>query len=149
MKLTVLHEPIGQPRPRARVLPAKPGKKPVATMYDDKKHPVTGFKAAIVAAAKAEGVVVSDKPISLELQFFFPRPQRLTWKKREMERCIHGGKPDIDNLAKAFLDALNGIAWQDDGQVWNLRLTKWYCDGKEAPHVEAEWYEDEPDGICF
>ena len=31
---------------------------------------------------------------------------------------------DIDNLAKAILDALTGICWQDDSQISELQITK-------------------------
>jgi crossover junction endodeoxyribonuclease RusA len=38
---------------------------------------------------------------------------------------LHGlREPDADNLAKAFLDALNGIAWNDDRQVRKLTVEK-------------------------
>lgn len=33
-------------------------------------------------------------------------------------------KPDIDNVAKIVLDALNGIAWEDDAQVVSLTVSK-------------------------
>lgn len=33
-------------------------------------------------------------------------------------------KPDIDNVAKAVLDALNGVAYEDDRQVVSLNVTK-------------------------
>ena len=35
-------------------------------------------------------------------------------------------KPDIDNCAKSILDALNGIAYDDDGQIAKLEVTKIY-----------------------
>lgn len=147
MKLTVHHEPIGQPRPRARVLP---GPKPIATMYDDKKHPVTGFKQAIRDAAQAAGIVCSEKPISLSFTAIFPRPQSLVWKTKPMPRRLHTSKPDFDNVLKAILDALNGIAWKDDAQVCGMfQSRKWIADGSEQPHVVIEWYEEDPDGIPF
>lgn len=34
-------------------------------------------------------------------------------------------KPDADNIAK-LLDALNLMAWTDDAQIVDLRVTKWY-----------------------
>ena len=40
---------------------------------------------------------------------------------------------DIDNLAKAVLDALNGICWQDDSQISDLHVTKNLAD---TPHIE-------------
>lgn len=33
-------------------------------------------------------------------------------------------KPDIDNVAKIVLDALNGVAWEDDAQVVRLTVSK-------------------------
>jgi len=35
-------------------------------------------------------------------------------------------KPDIDNITKAVLDALNGVAYQDDKQVIKLEAFKRY-----------------------
>ena len=33
-------------------------------------------------------------------------------------------RPDADNIAKAVLDALNGVAWRDDAQVVRLVVVK-------------------------
>lgn len=35
-------------------------------------------------------------------------------------------KPDIDNVLKVVLDALNKIAYADDKQVVEVRCRKWY-----------------------
>lgn len=35
------------------------------------------------------------------------------------------GKPDCDNIAKAVLDALNGVAFDDDSQVVTLVVRKY------------------------
>lgn len=42
-------------------------------------------------------------------------------------------KHDIDNL-KALLDALNGVLWEDDGQIIDLHTRKHF--DKEHPRVE-------------
>lgn len=34
-------------------------------------------------------------------------------------------KPDVDNIAKLVMDALNGVAYVDDCQVRELRVTKY------------------------
>lgn len=44
-------------------------------------------------------------------------------------------KHDVDNI-KVLLDALSGIAWEDDGQIVDLRTRK-HVD-KERPRVEIE-----------
>ena len=37
-------------------------------------------------------------------------------------------KPDCDNIAKIVLDALNGLAYDDDSQVTELEVHKFYGD---------------------
>lgn len=37
-------------------------------------------------------------------------------------------KPDADNIAKIVLDALNGLAYEDDKQVTGLLVTKKYSE---------------------
>lgn len=37
-------------------------------------------------------------------------------------------KPDCDNIAKIVLDALNGLAYDDDSQVTDLEVHKFYGD---------------------
>lgn len=59
--------------------------------------------------------------------------------KKQAERMRKGElrptkKPDTDNIAKIICDSLNGIAWHDDAQVVNLRVSKWYSD---TPQVEV------------
>ena len=44
-------------------------------------------------------------------------------------------KPDSDNIAKAILDALNGVAYYDDSQIVELTIKKEYG---EAARVEVE-----------
>lgn len=41
----------------------------------------------------------------------------------------HTVKPDLDNLTKALLDALNNIAWHDDAQIVDLQVCKGYTTG--------------------
>jgi Holliday junction resolvase RusA-like endonuclease len=48
-------------------------------------------------------------------------------------------KPDIDNIAKCFLDGMNGIVYLDDKQVVSLHITKVYA---ETPAVEVMVKED-------
>lgn len=56
-------------------------------------------------------------------------PARFSKKKREA--ALRGeikpsGKPDVDNIAKSILDALNGVAYYDDSGVISLTVEKVY-----------------------
>lgn len=80
-------------------------------------------KEAIARAAKAAGVTLIEKPdiAIVVMKFYLPRPKRGKYTDPIDRR-------DLDNLAKCVLDALNGIAWDDDGQVCELFLYKFYAD---------------------
>jgi Holliday junction resolvase RusA-like endonuclease len=50
-------------------------------------------------------------------------------------------KPDLDNIAKIVLDSLNGLAYKDDSQVFQLTISKqWARDGR--PHVTVSIIEE-------
>ena len=47
---------------------------------------------------------------------------------------------DIDNLAKAILDGVNGVLWKDDSQISDLHITKNLAD---TPHITLSIEEAE------
>ena len=62
----------------------------------------------------------------------FPIPKSYTKKQRELIRAgkmFPLVKPDGDNIAKAVMDALNGIAYDDDKQIADIRCFKRYACG--------------------
>lgn len=48
-------------------------------------------------------------------------------------------KPDIDNITKIILDALNAIAFKDDNQITKLEIEKKYSE-EERVYVKIEEY---------
>ena len=59
---------------------------------------------------------------------------------------IMPGKPDLDNVVKAVLDALNGTVFTDDSQVVSLVAGKHWQNAEEGygPGVDVAvwWYAD-------
>lgn len=53
-------------------------------------------------------------------------PAKSLSKKKKAELMMQSPmlKPDVDNIAKIVLDALNGLAWKDDKQVVYLDIEK-------------------------
>ena len=53
-----------------------------------------------------------------------------SWTKKKKQQAVSNeitpGRPDIDNISKAALDALNGVVFKDDDQVVELRVIKRY-----------------------
>ena len=57
-------------------------------------------------------------------------------EKRRLPGTPYLHKPDADNVAKAVLDALNGIAFSDDSQITELHVYKQYSAG--AGNVQVQ-----------
>lgn len=147
IRFTVPAVPISQPRPHAvgrmiggrissRVHEVTSIKKADGTR---KPHPINAYKATVRHAA---ALAYSDEPLTgpldVRLTFVMPRPQALMWKAKEMVRLPHVVKPDCDNLIKSTLDALKGLTWKDDTQIFTLQASKWIAGGSEQPHVVIE-----------
>lgn len=73
--------------------------------------------------------IVEGKSIMIEIEFRMPIPQSYSNKKKaELEWAPHNKKPDLDNLVKAVLDALNGVAFEDDSLISDINAGKIYAE---------------------
>lgn len=82
----------------------------------------------------------TGQPIRVSVAAHFPVPKSTSKKKRlGMEGAPHIKKPDADNVAKAVLDALNGLAFEDDSRIYILNVAKRYTLGEPRVEVTMEW----------
>jgi len=88
-------------------------------------------REAAQLAAQAQGFIKHDKgtPLKASVTAWFPVPA--SWPKKKRAAALSDAlypavKPDADNIAKAVLDALNGIAFHDDKQVVSCTVSKRY-----------------------
>ena len=134
IEITVPSVPVAMPRQRFRTV--NTANRSFVQNYTPVKHPVQDFKATIrlAFAAAYQGSPLSG-PLRCDLVFVMPRPQSMVWKTRKMPRDFHAKKPDRDNLDKAVMDALKGLAWNDDAQICQGSIEKWIAGGDEQPHV--------------
>ena len=66
--------------------------------------------------------------LGIDLYFYLPIPKSVSKKKRERMFYVTK-KPDIDNLVKAVLDAINYTnLWEDDSRIASLKAIKAYSD---------------------
>ena len=75
----------------------------------------------------------SSEPLKTALEaFIYVRlPVPKSYPKKRVAACLSGlerpcKKPDIDNIAKTYLDAMNGVIFKDDTQVVDLHVKKVY-----------------------
>jgi Holliday junction resolvase RusA-like endonuclease len=66
--------------------------------------------------------------VSMRVHAVFKLPQRIPKGDPRRMGSPHTFTPDADNLGKLVKDALNGIAYKDDSQVSDLRVTKQWSD---------------------
>lgn len=85
-----------------------------------------------------------DGPVAMVIDFYFSIPKSTPKYKRGKMlsgEIPHTKKKDIDNLCKSVMDGLNGVAYNDDGQVCVLCATKNYG---EEPHINIGITEFHP-----
>ena len=90
---------------------------------------VKPYRALVsLAASQARTEAPTQQPVGIAIAFVFVRPKSHYTSKGELRAGApsHPGKPDIDKLCRAVLDALTGILYHDDAQVVSLSATKRY-----------------------
>ena len=69
--------------------------------------------------------------LSMSVMAYYPIPKSTSKKKREQMLkgiLLPDKKPDIDNVLKCICDALNKIAYDDDKQIINMSISKYYSE---------------------
>ena len=134
ISFTVIGNPVGKGRPKFSTVNGH------AVAYTPKK--TANYETLVKLSYQQQcgdcKPFDKDLPLTATITAYFPIPKSVSKRKREIMQgglVPHTKKPDADNLAKAVLDALNGIAYQDDSQIAALRVTKYYS---EEPHVDVE-----------
>jgi len=85
--------------------------------------------------SKYGNIIPTGKPLEVVIKFYMPMPRSVSKKLREplLTGVMHTVKPDIDNLIKMVLDALNKVAYEDDKQIVDIYAYKRYS---EQPRTE-------------
>ncbi len=84
--------------------------------------------------------------VNLTIRAFLTIPTSWSLKKQQaaaIGAIAHTKRPDLDNIVKAIKDGANGVTWEDDSQVIDVRASKQYG----TPRVEVEiticgWRDD-------
>jgi Holliday junction resolvase RusA-like endonuclease len=116
-------EPVPQPRPRVSTRGG------FARAYVPAKHPVHAYRQSLAAAARAAGLSDTGEPLSVVIDAVFVRPKSHMRRGGVKPDAPKLPRPDVDNIAKACLDALQDVIG-DDTCVARLVIEKSY--GTEA-----------------
>ena len=114
----------------------QPKERPRATRtghtYTPKK--TRAYEEAVRAAyMEQHGQTMLTGPLAAEITVYMAVPASAPKQAREAMMAgeiLPTKRPDIDNVAKGILDALNGLAFEDDRQIAGLLIRKRYDDGQ-------------------
>ena len=125
-RFSVEGTPKPQPRPRAYVRGRH------ASVYNPDS--ADEWKAAVrEMAIKFAPPRPWKGPVAMDLALWLPRPKRLKVAGAS-DYDAHDGTPDVDNLAKAVLDAMSDCGWWlDDRQVSSLTAKKYWAMAPKGP----------------
>ena len=135
-KLIIPGQPVPQGRPRFS------NQGGFVRAYDPPKS--REYKKHILYHAKRQKAYKMKGALEVEILIFKKNLSNFNKaKKNAAEARIFRPttKPDADNYAKGVLDALKGVAWEDDGQVVDLIARKYYS---ANPRIEITIKELEP-----
>jgi Holliday junction resolvase RusA-like endonuclease len=89
--------------------------------HSDPKH--IAFKKDVIRLATPQIDYPLAGPLRCEIVLYIKRPKSVKSKYPTGKRT-----GDVDNHAKAVLDALNSYAYVDDSQIVSLMVSKYYRD---------------------
>ena len=122
-------DPVPQPRPRVSTAGG------FARAYVPKSHAIHGYRQAVALAARAAGVTQATGPVSVIVDAVFGRPKSHMNKSGVKPTAPVLPRPDVDNLGKAVLDALQDVMG-DDTMVSRLLVEKsWGTEGRTTVRV--------------
>ena len=101
---------LGKPRPRVN----RNGRVWTPKKFKD-------YEKKIANAYIDAGGEILEGCVSVIVRTFRSLPKS---RPKKLESEPDNFKPDVDNIGKIFLDALNGVAYKDDKQVVLLCVTK-------------------------
>lgn len=140
--ITVLGQPLGKQRPRAT------SRNGFVSVYTPQQ--TINYETLINLEYRQQSGVFyeKDKQLKLNIRCFYEIPQSIS--NRKCNLCITGVirplvKPDVDNVAKTIMDALNGVAYADDKQIVELKIIKQYS---LQPKLEFSLEEIKTKGDC-
>lgn len=140
IKLVIPGQPKSWARPRAgRGASGKP------FFFEDKK--VTNWRNLIIMVAQEYitkqpsfqmlgGDQKHPVPLKIEVTFYLPRPMKYCRKKDYSGPIPCFTRPDLDNLYKGVVDALQDVIFRDDALIYSMQVHKLFHSKDGRPWTE-------------
>lgn len=129
---------IGRPIKIVLTIPGEPRGKARPRFNSRSKHPYTPiatqqYEALIVHTYRQRYSDIAFPTGALDLRirayFSIPKSDPQKAKLKKLQNDIRPTKrPDMDNIMKIVADALNKVAYNDDAQIVDCQVRKFYAD---------------------
>ena len=98
-----------------------------------------------MAKSAMNGLPLFNGPLSIIIDAYFTIPE--SWSNLKKQKAVCGlirpsKRPDIDNLGKLVFDSLNKIVYNDDSQIVDCRIRK-YFDNQARLEITVASLEDQ------
>jgi len=123
--LIVPGDPVGKGRPRMTTRAGFAHAYSPPKTVDAEKRIQTAFKAVY----RNYEPIAKGTPIRARIKAFYAEPASMS---KTLRNAAEAGllkptkKPDLDNVVKLILDALNGLAYEDDSSICSIEAEKYY-----------------------
>ena len=119
-------DPVGKQRPR------------VANGHAYTPEKTKAYESKVAWAWKQARGSKLEGPVLMRIVWHYPIPKRAAEANRAAmlkSEIMPTTRPDLDNVCKSIMDALNGVAYGDDSQIVSLTAIRRYA---EEPGVFVE-----------
>jgi Holliday junction resolvase RusA-like endonuclease len=131
LDFSVLGKPLPKKRWRIQEFDKNGNRLPRVKKYYPGAEDEKAFAKTALHSIRSQGILTPlDGPLALHVTYYMPMIKSMPkWKQRDVLRGLHVWHtvtPDASNLLKFTEDALNKIAWMDDGRISRIVLDKVY-----------------------
>ncbi|HGG0416123.1 TPA: RusA family crossover junction endodeoxyribonuclease [Clostridium sporogenes] len=130
MKIVIPGEPKGKARPRMSTKADIVYTPKKTVEYENWVRQCYCMSKLSFDKNKLEGALKAKIGVYMSIPKSISKKKRQYMLKGELRPTK---KPDVDNICKIILDSLNGLAYDDDKQIVDCWIGKWYG---EEPRVE-------------
>lgn len=118
--MTLAFRILGQPTPKGRPRISTHSGYPIAYTPARTRSAEADLRAQLVSQLPASFTPLGG-PLIISMRFYLQKP-----KSKPKKVTHHTTKPDLDNMQKLVLDAMNTVVFRDDNQIVFISASKEY-----------------------
>lgn len=143
--MVILFEIIGEIKTKKRPRPfvMKHGKASCYTPKDTLYYENYVRECYLNAVKDKEFKSFGNKPLAVRIGAYFKAPKKYEKYGNKIADLACDKNKDLDNIAKIVLDSLNKVAYDDDKQIYDLSISKFWTGVQERIVVKIKTCDED------